>query len=105
MGRRRLGVERFTEKLNTPVQGTGADVVKLALARLGEDRSAVPSASPVLVVHDEIVVEVDADEAVAAADWLRAHMEAAGTEVLPNVPVAVEAVVVGSWGGAGGGGA
>src|SRR5262249_14556045 len=35
-GRRRLGVGRFTEKLNTPVQGTGADGLKLALALLWE---------------------------------------------------------------------
>jgi len=33
-GRRRLGVEPFTHKVNTPVQGTGADGLKCALALL-----------------------------------------------------------------------
>ena len=54
-GRPRHGVSQFTEKLNSPVQGTGADILKGALARLWADRAAVPSAAPVLAVHDEIV--------------------------------------------------
>jgi DNA polymerase I len=41
-GRRRLGVDRYTEALNTPVQGTGADGLKLALVRLFEHRDEVP---------------------------------------------------------------
>ncbi len=59
-GRRRLGVARFTEKLNTPVQGTGADGLKRALALLWERRDQMPGAFPVLAVHDEIVVEAEA---------------------------------------------
>jgi DNA polymerase-1 len=55
-GRRCLSVERFNEKLNLGVQGTGADGLKLALALLWERREQVPSAVPVLAVHDEIVV-------------------------------------------------
>src|SRR6185436_6147719 len=67
-GRRRVGVTRFTEKLNTPTQGTGADGLKRALALLWERRAACPDAFPVLLVHDEIVVECDEarqDEAAA----------------------------------------
>ena len=78
----------------------GADVVKLALAHLWQDRAAVPSAAPVLAVHDELVVEVKAGEAVAAVEWLRGHMEAAGREVVPDLPIAVEAAVVADWSGA-----
>jgi len=48
-GRRRQNVERFTEKLNTPVQGTGADGLKNALALLWETRHRCPSARLVLV--------------------------------------------------------
>ncbi len=99
-GRRRLEVNRFTDKLNSPIQGTGADVLKQALARLWTHRSAVPSAVPVLAVHDEIVIEVDAGEAEAAAKWLRGHMEAAGQGVVPDVPIAVEVAVVADWSGA-----
>jgi DNA polymerase-1 len=97
-GRRRLGVGRFTEKLNTPVQGTGADGLKLALALLWERRHQVPGAFPVLVVHDEIVVECDADKAEAAAAWLRQAM-LDGMPWLDPVPVEVEVKAAPTWGG------
>jgi DNA polymerase-1 len=98
-GRPRHGVSQFTEKLNSPVQGTGADILKRALARLWADRNSVPSAAPVLAVHDEIVCEVDHGEAEACATWLTAHMEAAGAAVLPDVPVVVEAHIIADWSG------
>ena len=41
-GRPRHGVSQFTEKLNSPVQGTGADILKGALARLWADRACCP---------------------------------------------------------------
>jgi DNA polymerase I len=98
-GRPRHGVSQFTEKLNSPVQGTGADILKGALALLWTDRAAVPSVAPVLVVHDEIVCEVDRGEAEACAIWLAAHMEAAGAAVLTDVPVVVETDIVADWSG------
>jgi DNA polymerase-1 len=97
-GRRRLGVERWTEKLNTPVQGTGADGLKLALALLWERRGEVPGASPVLVVHDEIVVECDTDQAEAVAAWLRQAMRD-GMPWLDPVPVEVQVKTAPTWGG------
>jgi DNA polymerase-1 len=60
LGRRRLGVKHFSEKLNTPVQGSGADGLKAALANLWYRQDECPGAFPVLIVHDEIVVECDA---------------------------------------------
>ena len=56
-GRKRFKVEYFTEKLNTPVQGTCADGLKVALGLLYKERAKFPTAQPVLVVHDEIVME------------------------------------------------
>jgi DNA polymerase I-like protein with 3'-5' exonuclease and polymerase domains len=53
----------------------------------------------VLAVHDEIVCEVDADEAERCAAWLREHMMAAGAALLPDVPVAVEVSTVADWSG------
>ncbi|MBA3451075.1 MAG: hypothetical protein H0T18_07680, partial [Chloroflexia bacterium] len=97
IGRPRHGVSQFAEKLNSPVQGTGADILKGAMARLWADRAVVPSAVPVLVVHDEIVCEVDRGEADACATWLTAHMEAAGAAVLTEVPVVVETQIVADW--------
>jgi DNA polymerase I-like protein with 3'-5' exonuclease and polymerase domains len=98
-GRRRLAVERFTEKLNTPVQGTGADGLKLALALLWERRDICPGAVPVLAVHDEIVVECDADQAEAVADWVKAAMVEAMAPLIDPVPVEVEVKIAPTWGG------
>jgi DNA polymerase-1 len=99
MGRRRLNVERFTEKLNTPVQGTGADGLKMALALLWERRAEAPGAFPVLAVHDEIVVECDRDQARAVEAWLRQAMIEGMAPLIYPVPVEVEATVGGTWGG------
>ncbi len=104
LGRTRLGVEKFTEKLNTPVQGSGADGLKLALALLWETRDRCPSAVPVLAVHDEIVVECDATEAEAARQWLVECMTRGMQAVLREVPVVVEAQVVRDWSGSDAGG-
>jgi DNA polymerase-1 len=98
-GRRRLDVKAFTEKLNTPVQGTGADGLKLALALLWERRDQVPGAFPVLAVHDEIVVEADADLADAVAAWLKTAMVEAMAPLIDPVPVEVEVQVARTWGG------
>ena len=59
-GRRRLLNNQTpdTHRLNTPIQGTGADGLKLALALLWERRDQAPGAFPVLAVHDEIVVVI-----------------------------------------------
>ncbi len=96
-GRRRLGVERFTEKLNSPVQGTGADGLKLALGLLHETRDEVPSAAPILAVHDEIVLECDRQDAARAREWLERCMRKGMGELLKRVPVEVEGQIGDDW--------
>jgi DNA polymerase-1 len=98
-GRRRLGVDRFSEKLNTPVQGTGADGLKLAMALLWEQRDQCPGAFPVLAVHDEIVVECNTDQAEAVADWVKSAMVEAMAPLIDPVPVEVEVETSPTWGG------
>jgi DNA polymerase I-like protein with 3'-5' exonuclease and polymerase domains len=53
----------------------------------------------VLFVHDEIVVEADADKADAAADWLKQAMIDGMKDVLAPVPCEVEAKANTTWGG------
>ncbi|MFL5340905.1 MAG: DNA polymerase, partial [Gemmataceae bacterium] len=91
--------KRFSEKLNTPVQGTGADGLKLALALLWERRAVCPGAFPVLAVHDEIVVECDYDQAGPVTAWLQLAMMDAVAPLLDPVPVEVEVRVAPTWGG------
>jgi DNA polymerase I len=101
-GRRRTDVQRLTDRLNSPVQGTGADGLKLALALLWERRDC-PGAVPVLVCHDEVVVECDAEQAADVKAWLEKTMIEGMDAVLNskeelNVPVDVEARIARSWG-------
>jgi DNA polymerase I-like protein with 3'-5' exonuclease and polymerase domains len=98
-GRRRLNVLRFTEKLNTPDQGTGADGLKQALALLWERRAEAPGAFPVLIVHDEIVVECDRDRAEAVGAWLKRCMVDGMAPLIAPVPVEVEVTAADTWGG------
>src|SRR5215212_1546149 len=70
LGRRRKNIEKLTDRLKTPVRGTAADGLKLALALLLERRDECPGAVPVLVCHDEAVVECDAERATDTKAWL-----------------------------------
>lgn len=81
---------------NTPIQGTSADILKRAL-RLLEDQLRGTSAKVVNIIHDEIVVEVDADQAAATALTVERLMCAAGEEYLQNVPVKVETEIADEW--------
>jgi DNA polymerase-1 len=98
-GRRRRGITRFTQKLNTPVQGTGGDGIKIAMALLWERRHQCPGAFPVLVVHDEIVIEADDHQADAAAEWLRSAMIDAMAPLIDPIPVEVDVKIAQTWGG------
>jgi DNA polymerase-1 len=91
-GRRRLDVDKFTEALNSPVQGSGSDGLKLALARLFQHRDEAPDARLVATVHDEILAECPEDAAEATAQWLVRHVTAAMQELGGDlVPIIVEA--------------
>lgn len=97
--RRRLNVESFTEKLNTPVQGTGADGLKAALGLMWDTRILRSSAVPVLAVHDEIVVECNEEDAEAVKEWVERCMVQGMKQFLKNVPVEVDAVITKTWAG------
>jgi DNA polymerase-1 len=101
VGRRRCALSSFREALNHPIQGTAADGQKLALALLWERRHECPHAFPVLVVHDEIVIECDEDETEEAREWLMSAMVDGMNAVVnasePLVPIEIEAVISDSW--------
>lgn len=107
LGRRRVvepdreGKPKFTERLNAPVQGTAADILKLAMARLWESREKYPGALPILTVHDEVVIECDAGAAPEVAQWLTDTLLGAVSDVLGYEELAgedaVETSVLGAW--------
>jgi DNA polymerase I-like protein with 3'-5' exonuclease and polymerase domains len=81
---------------NTPVQGSSADILKRAL-RLLHDQLQETSACIVNIVHDEIVVEVDAGETADIAKKVEDAMCKAGEEYIKKVPVKVETEVADEW--------
>jgi DNA polymerase-1 len=97
-GRRRLHVDRFSEKLNTPVQGSAADGTKLALAYLWETRHEAPYARPLFTVHDEIVIKAQDGHQEQAEYWLRTTMERAMEQAVPGIPILAETKISKTWG-------
>jgi DNA polymerase-1 len=89
----------YGTRANYTVQGTGGDGIKLALALLWERRHQCPGAIPVMVIHDEIIVEADAGQAEAAEAWLKAALVDAMTPLIAPVSVEVEALVGRTWAG------
>ena len=83
--------------INMPIQGTAADIVKIAMIRLDVAlREGGFQARLLLSVHDELLLETPRDEVERLVPVLRTAMEGA----LPlSVPLTVEAKVGDSWEG------
>ena len=81
--------------INMPIQGTAADIVKIAMIRLQERLLAGGfRARPLLQVHDELLLEVPRDEVERLVPVLRETMESA----LPlDVPLTVDVKVGDDW--------
>ena len=81
--------------LNTPIQGTAADIIKLAMIRVDYALAeAGLQAKLILQVHDELIVECPAAEADQASAILQREMEQVAQL---KVPLVVEAKAGGSW--------
>ncbi|OKH30304.1 hypothetical protein NIES2119_31150, partial [[Phormidium ambiguum] IAM M-71] len=87
---------RLSELLNHPVQGTSADMLKVAIARLFE---LLPKTGAKLigVVHDEILLECPQTTLKRTRRILKKVMVEAGELYLQQVPVEVELRVSSSW--------
>lgn len=85
------------EGKNTPVQGTSADITKIALYRTYLRLLDMPKIKMVNTVHDEIVAEAPIDLAEEAAYILKYEMEEAGKEFIHSVPVIVDSAAAHDW--------
>ena len=97
-GRRRKwqSAAKITELLNTPVQGTSADITKKALGLLPQ-RLVDTGARIIGTVHDEIILQVPEEKANDAAVILRETMIEAGKAFLSRVPVEVDVTIGETW--------
>ena len=89
----RQGAERIA--LNTPIQGTAADLIKLAMIRVESALcSAFPEAELLLQVHDELIVECPETIAPQVAELVSREMEQVASL---SVPLTAEAKFGKSW--------
>lgn len=89
----RSGAERIA--LNTPIQGTAADIIKLAMIRVEQAlNQSYPDANLLLQVHDELIVECPEEIAPEVAALVSREMEAV---VSMSVPLTAEAKFGKSW--------
>jgi DNA polymerase-1 len=89
---RQLG-ERLA--MNTPIQGSAADVIKLAMIRVSDAlRDAKLRSRLILQVHDELIIEARKDELDAVKALLRENMEQAFSL---RVPLTVELNTGADW--------
>ena len=89
----RAGIRAAAERvaINTPVQGSAADIIKVAMVRLDKELERW-DAHLLLQVHDELLVEAEAGCADAVAACMRATMEeAAALRVSLKVDVGIGA--------------
>ena len=86
----------FTVYVNRQVQGTAADIAKIALGRLPSALKGT-QAKIIAMIHDEIIIEAPEATARDAAAIFQWTMESAGNEVLKTVPVVAEARIADNW--------
>ncbi len=80
---------------NMPIQGTAADIIKIAMIRVNERiRQEGLRARLILQVHDELIVESPQDESMRVAMLLQEEMENA---VKLSVPLTADAAVGKTW--------
>ena len=106
MGRRRylpeinsgnFNVRSFGERcaMNSPIQGTAADIIKLAMIRVADALKAAGMRSRlILQVHDELILEAPKDEAAQAQRLLKNEME---NVMRLSVPLTVDVNVGENW--------
>ena len=81
-----FNVRSFGERvaLNTPIQGTAADIIKIAMINTEENlKKAGLDAKIILQIHDEIILESSIEDKDEAVDILRESMESAAKLQVP----------------------
>jgi len=84
------------EAINAPIQGTAADIMKIAMLRVAEALEKAGLSTKILLqVHDELVLECPVDEIGAAAAVVREAMEGAYSL---DIPLRTDARCGKNWG-------
>jgi DNA polymerase I-like protein with 3'-5' exonuclease and polymerase domains len=92
---RRMRAER--QAVSAVIQGSAADLIKLAMVRADTLLAPIPEAHLVLTVHDEIVLTAPEQYADQAADLLHEAMLGPDIQKLIKVPLTADIKVVDRW--------
>jgi DNA polymerase-1 len=95
----RAQLRNYAERIarNTPIQGSAADILKVAMLAVARGLERFPKARLLLTVHDELVFEVPIEEVKEFTPWVKATMETAFTL---KVPLVVDVGAGSNWGDA-----
>ena len=105
LGGRRFGLNNYSRRsennsVNSPVQGSAADITKLALVyfhRAWKSQYSKIDFPVIAVIHDEILAEVPRAYGTRTRNLLKRCMIAAFREIVPDVPGAVDTVIGKNW--------
>lgn len=92
---RKIVATRFTDAVNYPIQGSGSDLLKMAVVFFHREKDN--SCKVVNLVHDEILVESDDNYLERNRHLVASCMEKAGKLILKKVPVSFEIAVSKTW--------
>jgi DNA polymerase-1 len=94
---RNRNARQFAERtaINTPIQGSAADIIKLAMIRIDSEleRTSLP-ARMIMQVHDELVFEVEASVTQEVVGLVKREMESVASLA---VPLVVEVATGSNW--------
>lgn len=89
--------------INMPIQGTSAEIIKVAMVEL--DKKLPASAKMLLQVHDELVFEIEQDKLEKATKIIKQTMENIlkhpifkQVKVISNIPLVVDINIGDNWG-------
>jgi len=94
---RNMGLRQFAERqaINAPMQGTAADIIKIAMVKVSRQLAQKGSSSTmIMTVHDELVFDVPHDELKEMTALVRKEMEEA---MDLSVPMKVSVKVGPNW--------
>lgn len=89
--------EAHRQSLNSVIQGSSADIMKLAMIAIYNDPQYKDlDCHMVITVHDELIMEVPVENVKAGADLLVSVMKRVGHELI-ELPMSVDAEVTDYW--------
>jgi DNA polymerase-1 len=84
--------------VNSPIQGSAADLIKLAMINVHKRlQHELPDVKMILQVHDELIFEAPENDLDIAKRLVQGEMEGVGNELELSVPLKVDMGIGKNW--------